>query len=92
MVEKKRKVNVKVLDKERIPYTKEVRVAVKGGKSFVFKVSRPLLNQRKLILYKDDAIVMVTSLNKLAIDIEEYFKKQNLEPLYIYPAYQHTIV
>ncbi|MCC6005352.1 MAG: hypothetical protein LM590_13525 [Thermofilum sp.] len=89
---KKKRVNVKVLDKKRIPHARALRVVVKGGRIFTFRISRPVLNPRKLVLYKDDAIVMVTSLSRLAIDIEEYFKKQNLEPLYIYPASQSVLV
>jgi len=93
MAEKKRKkVNVKVLDKEKIPRVGEIRVLVKGGRTFTFRVSRPLLNGKRLILRDESGvIVMVTSLRGLARDIEDYFERQGLTPLYIYPATQRSL-
>jgi hypothetical protein len=93
MAEKKKvKVNVKVLNKDRIMYTNEIRVVVKGGKTFTFKVSRPVLNNKKLILHNEHGVtLLITSVNKLAADIETFFKRRDLEPLFIYPATQRPL-
>jgi hypothetical protein len=89
----KKKTEVKILDRKKIMSAREIRVVVKGGKLFTFKISRPLLDGRKLILYDErGVVVMVTSLNKLPRDIEEYFERSGMEPLYIYPANQLPIV
>jgi len=91
---KKIKVSVKVLNKDRITRARardEIRVVVKGGKTFSFKVSRPVLNNKKLILYSEGVPLLITSVNKLAADIEAYFRRQGLEPLYIYPVSQLTL-
>jgi len=87
-----KKVSVKVLDRKRMARVNEIRVVVKGGRIFTFRISRPVLDGKKLVLHDESGVIMVTSLNKLPRDIEEYFKMRGMEPLYIYPAYQHTIV
>ena len=87
MAEKKRR--VRVLDKEKIMRAKEIRIVVKGGKVFTFQVLRPL-NRKNLILQNGDS-VLITTLSGLAKDVEEYFKRQGLEPLYVYPAFQQTL-
>jgi hypothetical protein len=94
MVDKKKvKVNVKVLNKDRIIYTNEIRVVVKGGKTFTFKVSRPVLNNKKLILHNENGVpLLITSVNKLAADIEAFFKSRRMEPLFIYPSSQLTLL
>ena len=87
------KTTVKILDRKRIMSAREIRVVIKGGKLFTFKISRPLLNEKKLILHDESgAVVMITSINKMPRDIEEYFKKSGMEPLYIYPASQKALV
>jgi hypothetical protein len=95
MTEKKRAakvVSVKVLNKDRVANASELRVVVKGGKTFVFRVSKPVLNDKKLILHNEYGVpLLVTSTSRLAADIEEFFKKRGMEPLYIYPASQLTI-
>jgi hypothetical protein len=92
MAEKRRKkVNVKVLDKEKIARAGEIRVLVKGGRTFTFRVSRPLFNGKKLILHDESGVIMVTSLSGLARDVENYFEKQGLTPLYIYPVSQRSL-
>jgi hypothetical protein len=95
MAEKKKKrVNVKVLDKKKIPYTREIRVVVKGGRIFTFRISRPVLDGRgRLVLQSEDGTVLIiTSLSKLALDVEAFFKRiYGLEPIYIYPAFQQTL-
>jgi len=91
---KARKVNVKVLNKDRIKRAGEICVVVKGEKvkTFVFKVSKPVLNDKKLILRNEYGVpLLVTSTSGLAADIEEFFKKRGMEALYVYPASQLTI-
>ena len=89
MAEKKRR--VRVLDKEKIMRAKEIRIVVKGGKVFTFQVLRPL-NRKNLILQNGDS-VLITTLSGLAEDVEEYFKRvYGLEPLYVYPAFQQTLL
>jgi len=89
MAEKKRR--VRVLDKEKIMRAKEIRIVVKGGKVFTFQVLRPL-NRKNLILQNGDS-VLITTLSGLAKDVEEYFKRvYGLEPLYVYPAFQQTLL
>jgi len=82
------KTTVRILDRKKIAKAKEIRVVVKGGKSFTLRISRPLLDGKgKFILQDvDGAVVMVTSISRLAQDIERFFKAQGLEPLYVYPV------
>ena len=92
MVEKKAKVNVlnrKVLERMQ---RGEIKVIVKGGLAFTYTIHSPLFDNKKLIVYEGDTLIMVTSRRKLAADIENYLKRQGLEPLFIYPATQHSLV
>jgi hypothetical protein len=92
MVEKKAKVNVlnrKVLERMQ---RGEIKVIVKGGLAFTYTIHSPLLNDKKLIVYEGDTLIMVTSRRKLVTDVENYLKRQGLEPLFIYPATQHSLV
>jgi NADPH-dependent ferric siderophore reductase len=92
---KKERAHVRVLDRKKVPSASALRVVLKGGKQRTFKVSKPAFNGKRIQLVlqdEDGRVVMVTSLYKLARDIEEYFKKQGLEPLYIYPAFQQTLL
>jgi len=93
MAEKK-KVNVKVLNKKHLQRVDEggIRVIVKGGQALTFKIRSPLIDKKKLVVYNGNALVMVTSRRKLAADIENYLKKQGMEPIAIYPVYQHSLV
>jgi hypothetical protein len=93
MAEKK-KVNVKVLNKKHLQRVDEggIRVIVKGGQALMFKIRSPLIDKKKLVVYNGNALVMVTSRRKLAADIENYLKKQGMEPIAIYPVYQHSLV
>jgi hypothetical protein len=94
MAERKKKLTIKVLNRKVIENMErgEIKVCVKGGRVLTFTIHSPLLNNKKLIVYNGNHLIMVTSRRKLAEDIEEYLRKQGLEPLYIYPAYQHTII
>jgi isopentenyl phosphate kinase len=86
------KVNVKVLNRDRIMQAETIRVVVKGGKTFTFRISRPILNNKKLILYNEHGVPLIlTSVNKLAVDVEMLFRNRGMEPLYIYPSTQHTL-
>ena len=80
--------SVRILDRRKLLKAREIRVVVKGGRVFSFKISKPVLDGKgKFILQDvDGAVVMVTSINRLAQDIERYFKAQGLEPLYVYPV------
>ena len=92
MAEKKAKVNVlnrKALERMR---RGEIKVIVKGGLAFTYTIRSPLLNDKKLIVYEGDTLIMVTSRRKLVTDVENYLKRQGLEPLFIYPATQHSLV
>jgi hypothetical protein len=89
----KTKISVKVLDGEKITRVSEIKVVVRGGKIFTFRISRPLLDARKLILHDErGSVVLVTSRSGLPRDIQVYFERQGLEPLYIYPATQRSLV
>jgi hypothetical protein len=91
MIAEKKRRKVRVLDKEKIMRAEEIRIVVKGGKVFTFQVLRPL-NRKNLILQNGDS-VLITTLSGLAKDVEEYFKRvYGLEPLYVYPAFQQTLL
>jgi hypothetical protein len=95
MVEKKKaKANVKILNRKALERMQkgEIKVIVKGGLAFTYTIHSPLLNDKKLVVYEGSTLIMVTSRRRLAADIENYLKRQGLEPLFIYPACQHTIV
>ena len=88
---KGKKPSVRILDRRKLLNAREIKVVVKGGRVFTFKISKPVFNGKQLILQDGDGALMVTSLNKLARDIERYFKAHGLEPLYVYPATQLTL-
>ena len=93
MAEKKKTRKVRILDKKKIAKANAIKVVTRGG-VFTLKISRPVLDGRgRLVLQSEDgAVLMVTSLSKLASDVEAYFKRvYGLEPLYIYPAFQQTL-
>jgi hypothetical protein len=95
MAEKKKaKVNVRVLNRRALERMQrgEIKVIVKGGLTLTYSIHSPLLNDKKLVVYEGNTLIMVSSRRKLAIDIENYLKKQGLEPLYIYPATQLSLV
>jgi len=95
MAEKKKvKVNVKILNRKALERMQkgEIKVVVKGGLVLTYSIHSPLLNDKKLIVYEGNSLIMVTSRRKLAADIENYLKRQGLEPLYIYPATQRPLV
>jgi len=92
MAEKKAKVNVlnrKALERMR---RGEIKVIVKGGLAFTYTIRSPLLNDKKLIVYEGNTLIMVTSRRKLVTDIVNYLEKQGMEPIAIYPVYQHSLV
>jgi len=91
---KKAKVNVKILNRKALERMQrgEIKVIVKGGLVLTYSIHSPLLNDKKLVVYEGNTLIMVSSRRKLAIDIENYLKKHGLEPLYIYPATQHSLV
>jgi hypothetical protein len=90
MAEKK-KARVRILDKKKIVRADALRVVVKGGNTLVLKVLKPLNNKRQLILQDGNGTIIVTSINRLARDIEEYLKMRGMEPIYVYPAFQQTL-
>jgi hypothetical protein len=89
MAEKKKTRKVRILDKKKIVRADALRVVVKGGNILVLKVFKPL-NKKQLVLQDGDAMI-VTSINRLAQDIEEYLRVRGMEPIYIYPAFQQTL-
>jgi hypothetical protein len=90
MAEKKKTRKVRILDKKKIVKADALRVVVKGGNIIVLKVFKPL-NKRQLVLQDGDGAMIVTSINRLAQDIEEYLRVRGMEPIYIYPAFQQTL-
>jgi hypothetical protein len=94
MAEKRGKAAIRVLDKKKISKADAIKVVTKGGVVFTLKISRPVLDGRgRLVLQSEDGtVLMVTSLSKLALDVEAFFKRiYGLEPIYIYPAFQQTL-
>ena len=98
MVESKRKArkaNVKILNKKHIESerVRELRVITKGG-AFIVNIHPTTLDPRKrVVIVNNQPIGVATSVNKIALLIEEYFKKvQGMEPIAIYPVYQHPLV
>ena len=90
MAEKKKTRKARILDKKKIVRADALRVVVKGGNTLILKVLKPL-NKRQLVLQDSDGMIIVTSISRLARDIEEYLKMRGMEPIYVYPAFQQTL-